>query len=728
MSETQCLKAFVERRRPKSATHHSLTHQNARLNSNAMSDDERNTDSTVSETFTFPVRGAEEPIVVLATRRSEWPETTSSAHNDETGRVAWRALPALCAWLCTDDGRTLITSARAVLELGAGLGTPGMLCARLGAETVTLTDGNSDVVADLRVSIRANDELEAFAHCTVNAEVLMFGKEYVVEAGAISTTWPCVVASDVVYSASSAGGVLETIEALLAENGQFILAYVSRWLHVDRALYDAIEGLKFIAESVPAVNFLDVCEDAVEERPCLFKITRAVDEDGRRVLGSIFAASSTCGREWFDAKSKTFKLVAIDALTANFARDVDALFAAHGSEIESIEVNGKGPYKITLFIMRALLESLTTHGVRVSSFKFTECWLDLDSWRAFGQYLGNISATHTIHSLEIRGEDITASALQSMVCDGNAWIGDLRRLLFSRCEQFDAAGAQILREEWFRGLPSPSLESFDIEFCPIGDAGIKELCALDLHSLHDLRLSSVDVSALGLSALTSKLAHFARLRALDLSGNEQLESSGAAELSDRLIDVGRTLEILDLRGCHIGDQGLYWLSSNASALRSLNKLKILRIGSNGIGDDSMEQFASYLKHQTSLITLDLSMNVLSWNGAYDLTDAFEDATNDSLRELNLKGNHIGTDGVEAVAEVIENLKSLQVLDLTDVDVGEKGVTALLDALVTPLRVVLTSNSQLDGNDELSAKVRSNGVLFANIELPKTSNRSVGIGR
>ena len=688
--------------------------------------EEGHDESTVSETFTFRVRGAEAPITVLATRRSEWPETTSSAHNDETGRVAWRALPALCAWLCSDDGRTLISSARAIMELGAGLGTPGLLCARLGAETVTLTDGNADVVGDLRLSIRANAELAPFDNCVVNADVLMFGKEYV-ESGAIATVWPCVVASDVVYSASSAGGVLETMEALLAENGQFILAYVSRWLHVDRALYDAIEQLKFVAESVPAVNFLDACADAVEERPCLLKITRAVDDDGKRIHGSIYAVPSTSGREWFDEKSKTFKLAAIDALTANFAQDVAVAFAEHGSEIDSIEVNGKGPYKIDSSTMGALLENLTAHGVKVSSMKFTECWLDVDGWRAIGEYLA--AAAHAVRSLEIRGEDIDKDMLRCMVRNGNAWVGKLRRLVFSRCERFDAVGAQILHEEWFRGLPTSALlESFDMEFCPIGDDGIKELCALDLNSLSELRLSSVDVSALGLSVLTSKLARFSHLRVLDLSGNDRLESSGAAELSDSLIIVAHTLEVLDLRGCNVGDQGLFWLSSNASALRSLNSLKTLRIGSNGIGDDSMEQFASYLKHQTSLITLDLSMNVMSWNGAYDLTDAFEEADNEALRELDLRGNHIGTEGVEAIADVLGALKGLRVLDLSDVDVGEEGATALLNALETPLRVAFTSNPQLDGNDALSAKVRSNDALYANIELPRTSNHSVGIGR
>ena len=60
-------------------------------------------------------------------------EETSTAERDETGRVAWRALPTLCAYLASNAGQRLVRERRRVLELGAGLGTPGLLCWRSGA-------------------------------------------------------------------------------------------------------------------------------------------------------------------------------------------------------------------------------------------------------------------------------------------------------------------------------------------------------------------------------------------------------------------------------------------------------------------------------------------------------------------------------------------------------------------------------------------------------------------
>jgi len=658
---------------------------------------------------------------VLAVRRSRWPESTSSASNDETGRVAWRALPSLCAFLTSSRGREIICARASVLELGAGLGVPGLLCARLGARRVTLTDGNADVVEDLRQAIDANERMERFEECMIDASVLVFGTDDGEDVG----SWAAVVASDVVYSSASASGILYTVDRALDIGGVFILSYVSRWPHVDRALMEAIEDAKFVAKWVPERNFTRASEDAAEERPSVFVMTRAVNDAGERVKGWMYAEESTTGREWFDGSRKTFKVTGVDALTSTFAQDVDAVFAAHGEDVECMEVNGKGPYRMSVSIISALFESLAKYGVRLLSLKLNECWLDAHSWHILGHYLAN--ATHAIETLEIRGESIDSDGLRAMVCDGNAWVRGLRRLALSRCEKLDAEGARILRTKWFQNLSISALESFDIEFCSLGDEGFKEICAMDWSSLRELRLSSVDVSAFGVCALTNALASIKRLRILDLSGNDQIESSGAAELGDRLVDVSQTLEVLDLRGCNVGDQGLFWLSSNVTALPSLGKLEILKMGSNGIGDAPMEQFSKYLRLQNSLKALDLSMNLISWNGAYDLSEAFEDADNNSLLSLNLRGNHIGSDGVQAIAEVIGRLKALQALDLSDVDVGVKGVAALLDALKTPLHVALASNPDLDEDDALKDEVRSKE-LFANVKLPEKSNHSVGIGR
>ena len=97
-------------------------------------------------------------VVRVRTRRPKlFPEDTSTAECDETGRVAWRALPALCAYLASDEGYSIVVERARVLELGAGLGTPGMLCWLSGAaRETTLTDGNADVASDLRRSIEMN--------------------------------------------------------------------------------------------------------------------------------------------------------------------------------------------------------------------------------------------------------------------------------------------------------------------------------------------------------------------------------------------------------------------------------------------------------------------------------------------------------------------------------------------------------------------------------------------
>ena len=52
------------------------------------------------------------------------------------GSSVWAASPALGNWLCAEGTWRSLVQGRAVLELGAGLGLAGMLCAKAGARRV----------------------------------------------------------------------------------------------------------------------------------------------------------------------------------------------------------------------------------------------------------------------------------------------------------------------------------------------------------------------------------------------------------------------------------------------------------------------------------------------------------------------------------------------------------------------------------------------------------------
>jgi Ran GTPase-activating protein (RanGAP) involved in mRNA processing and transport len=351
-----------------------------------------------------------------------------------------------------------------------------------------------------------------------------------------------------------------------------------------------------------------------------------------------------------------------------------------------------------------------------------------DCWRVVEAFLTNVG--RSLQRFVVEGEDLSASSLRTF---GSSLEG-LTELRVRRCERFDAAAAQTLCRNW----NTFALKRLDISNCPLGDEGVRLVCSSLSSSLEFLRLCHVDLSALGISAMCKALdERLDALRELDISSNENVSSSGAAELGDSLRKVSNSLITLDLRGCAIGDQGLRWLSQSDAGLPSLSKLESLKLGSNGIGDDSMEVFAeSVLKTPlSSLKNIDLSMNTLTWRGMYDLTDAWDCEDEPvSLASLNLRGNHIGDDGVEAISEVIhKGLRVLETLDLTGCDISASGVRHLIDSMRSipsssrRLREVTLTSNPIEDLIEIARQARENN-LDCVLKLPESGRTdSVGVG-
>ncbi len=72
---------------------------------------------------------------------------------DSTGLTLWRASKLLCNYLSSNPH---IVRNKHVIELGAGLGLCGLLTYYLGAKSVVLTDGDTDVLNELRYNVDEN--------------------------------------------------------------------------------------------------------------------------------------------------------------------------------------------------------------------------------------------------------------------------------------------------------------------------------------------------------------------------------------------------------------------------------------------------------------------------------------------------------------------------------------------------------------------------------------------
>jgi nicotinamide N-methyltransferase len=122
-----------------------------------------------------------------------------SAEEEGTARWVWPGATATARWLCDRDrGRWLEN--KHVLELGSGTGLLGLVAARLGAASVTLTDLPSELDL-LRANVALNDDDAASSPTRV--EPLVWGDEtgmlQLIDRARLPSGFDVVLCCDLVY-------------------------------------------------------------------------------------------------------------------------------------------------------------------------------------------------------------------------------------------------------------------------------------------------------------------------------------------------------------------------------------------------------------------------------------------------------------------------------------------------------------------------------------------------
>ena len=133
-----------------------------------------------------------------------------------------------------------------VLELGAGVGAVGLVCASLGARSVTLTDRDEAALALMHTNVRLNGHYDATAvsACEVSVQRLDWGDvgTYVHPPNAFDF----VVAADVLYLPEHCEALPDAAAAHLKPGGRLVVACGLRRAGLMDALVAALErkGLK----------------------------------------------------------------------------------------------------------------------------------------------------------------------------------------------------------------------------------------------------------------------------------------------------------------------------------------------------------------------------------------------------------------------------------------------------------------------------------------------------
>lgn len=171
-----------------------------------------------------------------------------------TGLTLWAGAELLADFLWAHREPLGLTGHASVVELGAGLGLDGLLCAALGEGTVLLTDGDENALELLRDNADANGE--AVGGCQVRCARLRWGEDEDLD-GALGMldSLDLVVAADVVYQEEAVLPLVATVRALLEAGSvsdgapgwrrqlgpMFLLSFTRRGVPIDRLL-DAAAG------------------------------------------------------------------------------------------------------------------------------------------------------------------------------------------------------------------------------------------------------------------------------------------------------------------------------------------------------------------------------------------------------------------------------------------------------------------------------------------------------
>ena len=151
--------------------------------------------------------------------RGHFEETSTS-----TGLGLWTGSDVMAEFLCN---HTELVKDKRALEMGAGLGLIGMVAHHIGASEVLMTDGDTNVLDNLRYNIEKNGvEKEANNNATdrnLHCAQLIWGRN-VDEFLQIHGQYDVILAADCVYMVPSLKPLWKTIQKLITPGGTVLFA------------------------------------------------------------------------------------------------------------------------------------------------------------------------------------------------------------------------------------------------------------------------------------------------------------------------------------------------------------------------------------------------------------------------------------------------------------------------------------------------------------------------
>lgn len=155
------------------------------------------------------------------------------------------------------------------------------------------------------------------------------------------------------------------------------------------------------------------------------------------------------------------------------------------------------------------------------------------------------------------------------------------------------------------------------------------------------------------------------------------------------------------------EKTLQRIKNNDPTLRNLD------LALRGLENREIEELVDALSTNTTITTLDLSMNQsLTVEGLGLLAAAL--STNTTIQNFNFNGNEIGDEGAEILATVLLANKSIAELGLTETEIGDEGAEKLANALSTnkTLKTLFLDRNRIgdEGARKLAGALSTNKIL------------------
>ena len=251
-----------------------------------------------------------------------------------------------------------------------------------------------------------------------------------------------------------------------------------------------------------------------------------------------------------------------------------------------------------------------------------------------------------------------------------------------------------------------NLKALDLEQSNINEEAAFELAAaLRCNNvLSHLWLRDNILGSAGAMFILNSLQHISSLKVLDLSHN-----SIGYQVADKIaaiIDCNQTLEQLWLDGNDLLNKGVLRFTHT---LKCLSTLRTLSLCNNGISDDVADELSAVITSNIHLEDLMLGCNNFHSEGMYKIAQSLKKLV--KLRKLDLFNNKITKHAADDLAGAISTCNTLQELYLSNNMLGTVGVVKILQALKLKCKLqVLTLN-----NNNISEQVANDltDVLFNN---------------